>query len=251
MSHMSASHLRSSCSSCSVAQLCLPFGLSMRDVAVLNALVRHRRVVQRGEALYRAGDPFFAVFAVRSGALKTSIIDYEGERRIVGFHLSGELLGWDAIAPGFHPCDTTAIDITSVCILPFEQLESLARDIPNLQRQILRLMSRQVSSEHEALITMLNRTAEERVAAILMNFADRLARSGRSDRVLYLPMSRGDLSNYLGLAAETLSRVIWRFKDRGWIRVSGREITLDDSIALCGLAGHECRKETTTRRFSR
>ncbi len=234
---MDIARLRIACSSCSLAQLCLPFSLSARDVSALDGIVQRRRLIHRRQFLYRAGEPFHAIYAVRSGALKTNHLTAHGEEQITGFHLPGEILGWDAITTWSHPCAAVAVETASVCVLPFERLEGLAREIPSLQRQVLRLMSREIFHDHEALVATARRPAEERVAAVLLSFSERFARLGRSATALRLPMTRGELSNYLGLVPETLSRVIRRFQQRGLLEASGHEVTLHDLDGLWRLVG--------------
>jgi len=231
------SSLRSACTNCSLVQLCLPVSLSQTDVALLDDIVQRRRPLQRGDHLYRGGDDFYAIYAVRSGSLKTYTVSEAGEEQVTGFHLPGELVGLDAINTWSHPCSAAALETTSVCELPFERLEDLASEIPGLQRQLLRLMSREIFSDQEMLFAMARRTAEERLAILLLSLSDRFARRGLSATRFRLPMARSELGNYLGLAPETMSRLFRRFQDQEWLRAEGRELRLLNLDALYGLAG--------------
>lgn len=237
LSEFRISSLRSACTNCSLVQLCLPVSLGQADVALLDDIVQRRRPLQRGDHLYRGGDDFHAIYAVRSGSLKTYTVSEAGEEQVTGFHLPGELVGLDAINAWRHPCSAAALETTSVCELPFERLEDLASEIPGLQRQLLRLMSREIFSDQEMLFAMARRTAEERLAILLLSLSDRFSRRGLSATRFRLPMARSELGNYLGLAPETMSRLFRRFQDQGWLRAEGREVRLADLDALDALAG--------------
>jgi CRP/FNR family transcriptional regulator len=218
--------LKVACGECTLRDLCLPLGLEAADLAALESTVKARRVLKKGEFLYRAGDPFRALFAVRVGSTKTCEIAADGSVQITGFHLAGELLGIDAISSEKHPCDVVALEPTELCELPFEKLEALARQVPGLQHQLFRIMSREIADEESQLLMLGRMRAEERLAAFLMSFSRRFQRLGLSATELRLPMSRQDLGDYLGLALETVSRLFSRFQEEGLINVHGRNLRL-------------------------
>lgn len=235
------STIRQACSECSLFQLCLPVTLDAEDVEQLEDIVQRRRPLRRGEYLYRAEDPFRAIYAVRAGAIKTTVLSINGEEQITGFHLSGEILGLDAINSGRHPCSAQALETTSVCEIPFDNLEYLATKIPGLQQSLLRIMSKEIFKDHELLYAVAKRSADERLAIVLLSFSNRFGRRGLSRARFRLPMSRAELSNYLGLAPETMSRLFRRFQEQGLITASGKEIALQDIGALRDLAyGYGC-----------
>lgn len=231
------SHIREACRTCSLSDLCLPVALEAHDVDALDAIVERRRPLARGDVLYRAGDSFRYIYAVRTGALKSVTTSEDGEEQITAFHLPGEIVGLDAISFGAHASSACALDTTSICEIPFQQLEDLAESIPGLQRQLLRVMSKEIFSEQEMLHALARRTAEQRLSILLLSLSDRFARRGLSATRIRLPMSRHELSNYLGLAPETMSRLFRRFVDQGWITASGKEITLERTEALRALTG--------------
>jgi len=221
-------NLKAACHDCSLRTLCVPLGLGESDMRVLEGAIKSRRKLKKGELLYRVGDPFRALFAIRSGSTKTCEIAADGSVQITGFHLPGELLGIDAISSERHPCDVVALENTEVCELPFDRLEELAREMPGLQHQLFRLMSREILEEETQLLMLGRMKAEERLAAFLLNFSKRFEQLGASPVELRLPMSRQDLGDYLGLALETVSRLFSRFQDEGMIRVQGRSVVLRD-----------------------
>lgn len=229
--------IRNACSNCSLADLCLPVALGRDDVDALDRIVQRNRPLNKGDHLYQAGMHFDAIYAVRSGSLKTTALAEDGEEQITAFHLPGELLGLDAISFGTHPSSAEALETTTVCQIPFHRLELLSERIPGLQRQLLRLMSKEIFNEQEMLQTLARRTAEQRLAILLISLSDRFRRRGLSPTRYRLPMSRHELSNYLGLAPETMSRLFKRFMEQGWIAASGKEITLRDVSRLRSLSG--------------
>ncbi|QOR40725.1 fumarate/nitrate reduction transcriptional regulator Fnr [Billgrantia diversa] len=225
---------RKACSSCSLRELCLPVALSGLDIDALDKIVKRKGPLQKGDKLIRPGQPMTALHAVLSGSLKSSTQDMNDEEQIIAFHLPGELIGLDAIGSGKHSSTTEALETTSVCSIPFAELEALAHKIPSLQHQLLRIMSREIFDDHE-LLQVSRRPAEQRLAVLLLNFSQRFGRRGMSRTRFRLPMSRQDLGNYLGLAPETTSRIFRRFVIQGLLSATGKEIELLDLQALHGL----------------
>ena len=229
---ISLANLKAACGECSLKNLCLPLNLGTDDMRALEATVKSNRKLSKGEFLYRVGDPFRSLFAIRSGSTKNCEITTDGSVQITGFHLAGELLGMDAISSEQHPSDVVALETTEICELPFDKLETLARELPSLQHQLLRLMSREIADEEIQLVMLGRMKAEERLATFLLSFSRRLQKLGNSSSVLRLPMSRQDLGDYLGLALETVSRLFSRFQEEKLITVQGRNIKLLDAGRL-------------------
>jgi CRP/FNR family transcriptional regulator len=223
------------CASCSLAELCLPVGLNREDVAKLELLIEPHSTLHADDHLFRVGDAFRAIFAVRSGYLKTYLVDDGGREQVLGFHLPGELVGLDAIYPERHQCNAVALDTASVCELPFHSIEALSLSVPSLQRSMFRLMSKELGESH-ALAGDLS--AEERLAAFLLSLANRLKARGYSETRLTLAMPRRDIANFLALATETVSRVFTRFEKEGLIHVDRRDVTLLDLDRLHALCRH-------------
>jgi len=228
---------RVACTDCSVFQLCLPLGISEADLARLDGIIHRRRPLEPDQHLYRVGEPFHAIYVVRSGAVKTYISTPDGGEQVTGFHLPGEIVGLDAVSIGSHSCSARALDTASFCELPFGQLEDLADEVRSLGRRLLRILGREIHQDHEMLTVLGKPTAEERLAALLVSFSSRLKLRGFSDCEFRLNMSRHDIGSYLGLAVETVSRVFSRFQRQGLLRVNRRYIVLHNLTALKTLAG--------------
>ncbi len=222
------SGIKVACRNCSLFQLCLPVGISEADLELLDNIIKRRRPVKRGEHLFQVGEPFQAIYAVRSGSIKTYAPTEDGHEQVTGFHLPGELLGLDAIITESHPCAAKALETTSLCEIPFEQLEALGNRIPGLQHQLLKIMSKEILHDHSLLMLLGKKSAEERLAALLMSLSNRYRARGFSPTEFNLSMSRNDIGNYLGLAVETVSRLFTRFQEERLLTVQRKHIRVLD-----------------------
>ena len=218
--------LRRSCGQCSLRQLCLPAGIGPEDVERLEALVKRRRPVARGETLFRAGSTLGNLYVARGGSFKTVVNSEEGEQQVIGFHLPGELIGLDALGAGRHRCDAVALETARVCEVPLAELESIAAQVPGLQRQLLRVMGRSMGRDQDHLEMMNRRQATDRVLLFLHSLSERFETLGLDGRAFTLPMTREEIASYLGLVIETVSRSFTRLQEDGVIAVRGRQVKL-------------------------
>jgi CRP/FNR family transcriptional regulator len=232
-----AAALKVACSNCNLRELCLPVGFSERELERLDTLVTTRRTVHRGEALFRNGDAFEAVYAVRTGFFKTRVSSEDGRDQVTGFQMAGELLGLDGISTDHHTCDAVALEDSQVCVIPYGQLEHLSREFTDLQRQFHRIMSREIVRDHGVMLLLGSMRAEERLAAFLLNLTQRLRARGFSASSLVLRMTREEIGTYLGLKLETVSRCFSRFQEEGVLEVRARQVRILDQEALRKLVG--------------
>jgi CRP/FNR family transcriptional regulator len=211
------------CGTCAFAPVCLPSGYDKQALAALHLIIQHVGPYPAGTRVFRANDPFQAVYAVRAGAMKTSLVDDQGREQVLGFHLPGELVGLNAIWGARYPCDAIALDNATLCRFTFSAITELAARVPDLQQQLFRLMSKDIVASSQLGGDF---GADERLAGFLIGLSRRYAERGYSRTRFHLPMSRGDIANYLRLAPETVSRVLRRFQDERMIRVDRRELEL-------------------------
>ena len=223
------------CSSCNLRELCLPVGLKRENLERLDDLVASRRNVARGDSLFRAGEVFQSLFAVRTGFFKTCVSSEDGRDQVTGFQMAGELLGLDGISTDHHTCDAVALEDSQVCIIPFDQLEGLSREFSELQHQFHKIMSREIVREHGVMLLLGSMRAEERLAAFMLNLTQRLQARGFSASSLILRMTREEIGSYLGLKLETVSRTFSKFQDDGILDVKQRHIRVLDPAKLQGL----------------
>jgi CRP/FNR family transcriptional regulator len=228
--------LKISCAACSMHQLCLPMGLEDADIDRLDKIIGKRRRLERDEALYKMGDPFRNLYAVRFGHFKTYQINAAGESQITGFQMAGELLGMDAISGDRHHCDAVALEDSEVCEIPFAHLEELFGEVPALLRHFHRIMSQEITREQNVMLLLGNMRAEQRFAVFLINLSARYAARGYSATRFQLRMSREDIGNYLGLTIESISRLLSRFKKLGLVQVDKREVELLEPARLKAMA---------------
>ncbi len=214
--------------------------LADSDIEHLENIVQRKKVLKKGEFLFHAGDSFDAIHAIRSGSLKTYTISSDGTEQITGFHLPGEIVGLNAISSTQYPSFAKALETSLVCSIPFDKLESLARELPGLQKQIFKVMSGEIREEQDLMMLLSKKNADERFAAFIMNFSARFKRRGLSDKEFQLTMTRGDIGNYLGLAVETVSRLVTRLQKQGLIAIQDRYIQIVDMQGLSTLAGTAC-----------
>jgi CRP/FNR family transcriptional regulator len=241
---ISLKDIKVACQECSLNEICLPVGMSAGDLQQLDDIIERKRPIVRGEHLFRSGDHFQSLYAVRSGSLKTYTTSEDGQEQVMGFHLPGELVGLDAIADGNHPLSAKALETTSVCEIPFPDLTSLSSQLPSLQHQLLRVMSQEIRDDEQNMVVLGQKSAEERLAAFLISLSNRFNRRGFSPYQFNLSMSRGDIGNYLGLALETVSRLFTRFQSEGLLRVDRKHIELLDREKLCAYSGTHCSSST-------
>jgi CRP/FNR family transcriptional regulator len=216
------------CSTCNLREICLPCGLTGHDAERIEEAIYTRRRIKRGESLYRAGDDFGSLYAVRSGFFKSTVMLEDGREQVTGFHMAGELVGLDGISSGAHSCNTRALEDSEVCVIPYGRLQELSKEMPSLQLQFHKAMSREIVREHGVMLLLGSMRAEERLAAFLLNLSQRFTARGYSDVDFNLRMTREEIGSYLGLKLETVSRAFSRFQDEGLISVQQKHIRILD-----------------------
>lgn len=224
------------CSSCRLNTLCLPISLEMKDINRLDEIIQRGRPIQKGERVYHAGEKFRAVYAVRSGAIKTVNNTQDGQEQITGFYLPGEIIGMDGLATNNHSNAAIALETSAVCEIPFSRLEELSVQLPNLQRRFFQLMSKEIANDQQLITLLSKNNADQRIASLLLSISARNQSRGLSPEEFYLPMSRSDIGNYLGLTIETVSRVMGRLHKQKVIQLDKKHVLITDMPALRNLA---------------
>jgi CRP/FNR family transcriptional regulator len=232
VSTFSASKLKVACANCNLRELCLPVGLSVGDLDKVEELVAMRRKVKRGESVFRTGDVFESLYAVRVGFLKSTVVTSVGREQVTGFHMTGELIGLDGISAGKHTCDTIALEDTEVCVIPYRHIDDIAAQVPALRNHFHRVMSREIVREHGVMLVLGTMIAEERLATFLLNLSQRFQARGYSTSEFVLRMTRAEIGNFLGLKLETVSRVLSRFTKDGLLEVNQKRIHIVDADGL-------------------
>nr|WP_107993079.1 fumarate/nitrate reduction transcriptional regulator Fnr [Neisseria elongata] len=218
--------MKTLCSTCSLRELCLPVGLRPDEFEQLDTVIKQSHRLKKGEFLFRSGESFHSLYAIRTGFFKTTVASQDGRDQVTGFFMSGELIGMDGICTHSHSCDAVALEDSEVCELPFAHMEALSKEIPSIQTHFFRLMSREIVRDQGVMLLLGNMRAEERIAAFLLNLSQRLHHRGFAANDFILRMSREEIGSYLGLKLETVSRTLSRFHQEGLIVVEHKHIRL-------------------------
>ena len=226
------SALRVACSNCKLREACLPTGLTLKEIERLEDLVAARRRIKRGDALFRAGDRFENLYAVRLGFLKSTVMSSDGREQVTNFFMAGEMIGFDGIASGVHSSDVFALEDTEVCVIPYARLEDAATSMRSMGAHVMKLLSREIVRQHGVMLLLGSMHAEERLAAFLLSLSQRFEQRGYSRSEFVLRMTRAEIGSYLGLKLETVSRVLSRFSHDGLIEVNQKHVRIFDPEGL-------------------
>ena len=229
---MKPESIKVACSNCNLRELCMPMGLSEHDLERLDDLVTTRRKVKRGSTLFSNGDKFISLYAIRTGFFKTCLASEDGRDQVTGFQMAGEIIGLDGIVNDQHSCDAVALEDAEVCVMPFDRIEEISREVTALQHHVHKIMSREIVREHGVMLLLGSMRAEERLADFLLNLVQRLHSRGFSQTELVLRMTREEIGSYLGLKLETVSRTFSKFVDDGIVEVKQRHVKILDTEAL-------------------
>lgn len=226
-----------SCSVCGIYALCREANGPGVDPRLQELIVKNRRLLKRGEFLYRIGDPLMAIYAIRCGSIKTCVRTGDGRIQITSFHISGDVLGLGAFATNHYTSEAQVMETTMVCEVPVDVLEAYGNENPSIRRQMVKILSQEILDNQALLLLLGKKNAEERLATFLLSLSQRLLRRSYSPLEFNLSMSRSDIGSYLGMAEETVCRVLARFEDEGLIVLTRRHVQLIDSERLMILAG--------------
>ncbi len=226
--------LQVTCRNCGLSELCIPRGLYQKDIERIGHIVGRKKTLRKGEYIYHKGDKFRGILAIKAGTAKLVTMDLAGNEFLTGYLLPGELLGFDALADGRHSYSAVALETLSYCEMPADQLDSLCLEVPNLLRELFRHVGQSLAAETERNV-LSRRTADERVAGFLLDLSDRLAKRGFSGTDFKIGLTRQDIGNYLGLALETVSRILTNLESLGLIKVQQKQIHIAEKDRLRAL----------------
>ena len=205
----------------------------------LEKVIQHERCLAKGDTLFKVDQSFKSLYIVQSGSIKVFLPTSDGDEQIVGFRMPGELLGLDALGLQVHTCTAVALETTHICEIPYDQLNNIANEVPDLREHFMHLMSNEIADEHTMMLMLGKKSAGERIAAFFVSFSERFSKRGFSPNQFNLTMSRHDIANYLGLAVETISRCISHMQEDQIIEADRKYIRILDMSRLRKLAGLE------------
>jgi len=207
-------------------------GLSPVELDRIEEVIAVRRKIKRGTTLFSNGEKFTSLYAIRTGFFKTCIATEDGRDQVTGFQMAGEVIGLDGIVNDHHTCDAVALEDAEVCVMPFDRIEEISREVNALQHHVHKIMSREIVREHGVMLLLGSMRAEERLAAFLLNLVQRLHARGFSQHELILRMTREEIGSYLGLKLETVSRTFSKFVEDGIVEVKQRHVHILEPEAL-------------------
>jgi CRP/FNR family transcriptional regulator, anaerobic regulatory protein len=220
-----------SCLDCRLGELCLPYGLKKEDISQLSSIVKTKRPIRLDEYLYRQGEHSQSLFAVKSGSFRSFISSLDGIEQTLGFYLPGELMGLDSLQTGEFTCSVVALETATVCELPLPRLSELANKIPGLQSQLMRIIGKEIASDHDKIV-LGHRTAKEKISSFLLMLSRRYHALGFSGTEFNLTMPRHDIANFLGLTIETVSRQMADLTKTGIISINQRQVQINNLDTL-------------------
>jgi CRP/FNR family transcriptional regulator len=206
--------------------MCQVLDYAMPGSGVPTGILQRRQPVGKGERLFSINQPFSAVYAVKSGSFKATIPDLNSQERVIGFYLPGDLIGAEGMANRYHTYSVRALEASSVCLLDIARLQQTGRSTEAIQHALIEMLGHEVALNHSVTVSLIRQNAEQRLAAFILSLAIRSSIRGLGNNRLYLCMSRSDMASYLGLARETVSRLLTRFQNNGMIRLRKQSLML-------------------------
>ncbi|MBT7543455.1 MAG: fumarate/nitrate reduction transcriptional regulator Fnr [Gammaproteobacteria bacterium] len=228
--------LKVRCENCSLKNLCLPRCLDIEGLEKLDRIVKTEKIKSKNRAIFKQGESSGSIFAVKSGSIKTFTTAKNGDEQILGFHLPGELLGLDGLDNMIHSCSASTLEPTSICELPITDLNILCVKMPDLQKQLLNLISNVISSDHDMLLMMAKCDSQQKFARFIISLTKRYIDRGIAPDQYKLIMTKTDIGNYLGVSKETISRLIKKFYEQDVISIKNNLISILNKKKLYEIA---------------
>jgi CRP/FNR family transcriptional regulator len=214
--------------------MCIPRGLSQQGVNTLSGVVKQKLILHQDDFIYRQGDDFKGIFAIQSGMAKLITDDLTGNEHILSILLPGELLGFDGLNDT-HSCSAIALNTVHFCELPKDRIDDLCRQVPNLTRELFRHSS-DILKESQARVINTKLSGEQKMAAFLLDLSKRLKQRGFSESEFRLPLTRNEIGNHLGLAIETVSRLLKQLQQKKVVAIQQKEVQILDFPELKRIA---------------
>ncbi|MCX7186223.1 MAG: helix-turn-helix domain-containing protein [Methylophilales bacterium] len=215
----------------------MPAEVASDFIKKLDELVYVRRRLKAGNSLYHSGDRFQALYAVKTGFIKTESLHDDGRVQITGFYMAGEIFGFDGIATEEHMSTSVALEDSEICIIPLDRVKNFSRKFSQVQNHFFKLMSREIVRDHTIMMLLGSMQGEERIAAFMLNLSQRFYARGYSPFNIVLRMKREEIGSYLGMKVETVSRIFTKFQDQKLLSVHQKNIHILDVEGLRKLIG--------------
>lgn len=223
------------CEACAARPFSVCASVPDADLARLDALA-DTVTLAPGEALVRQGDPIGDVYNVTSGSVRVCRLLDDGRRQITGFLFAGDFIGLEAGET--HAASVEALEPATVCRFRKPAFRTLMAECPELETALLERAGHELAAAREQVVLLGARRAVERVASFLMTLPQADPTRPAPAGVIRLPMTRGEIADYLGLTHETVSRALTQLKRSGAIaQVSLSELRIAEPATLAAMAG--------------
>ena len=208
------------CAACAARVLSLCDAVDHRDLHRLAALTKPRQV-EAHRTFILAGDPADHLFNITEGVVKVYRLLADGRQQVTGFLFKGDFLG---VGPeSTYAFSAEAVTRVRYCRFGRAALHRFMDDFPKVEKRLLAMTANELAASQEQMVLLGRKTAREKLASFLVMLSRRMARPGKREDVIALPMSRSDIADYLGLTIETVSRVFTQFRKEGLIELPTTE----------------------------
>ncbi len=225
------------CDDCAMNSICQPIATAQQSINLSDSYLHKRISAKKNKVLFQQSTPLTDIYAVSSGIFKLCQQTDNDEENIIGLRFPGELIGEDALYLKFYNYTAIAVGDSSVCKISVEQMTSCGKVVPEIQQNLIYLLSRQTYIRQRNFQAYIGKkSADSLLAAFLLNIIERNANYTGSDNCIELALIRNDVANFLGLRRETLSRVFSKFQKDQLIQVEGKRIQLLEQKKLIKLA---------------
>lgn len=225
----------------SLCQHCSTSGIffSQNDKSIATPKVRAHKVYHKTDSLFCAGQTFDAIYILRSGSAKSSVLANSGHEQISRFHYPGDLIGLDGFDNGSHAQSIKFLETSSVCRISLGELDKSMANSASIRYKILQSMSHALNDEGKFLLRLNNMNTSQRLSSFLSDLSSRFENRGLSGNVFDLSMTRVDIANYLGMAIETVSRLLTQLQNEQVIKVEKRHVRIMNFEKLNQSLSHE------------
>lgn len=189
---------------------------------------------KNGDYIFSAREQLAYIAEVTSGVLKAVIKHSNGKESITGFYLPGEIVGLDGICASEHAYHIVSVGASSVNLIDYDKLMHVAWQSNVLQEQFIKAIS---ANSNNLLLRLQNQTAESKIASFLLDMSVRNHVDGIPASQYDLLIPRKDVANYLGLAAETVSRVFQSFQSHRLLDTNNKKVILLDKDKIYKISG--------------
>jgi CRP/FNR family transcriptional regulator, anaerobic regulatory protein len=209
-------HLVPPCDTCRAREFSACAPLTAEEQKRLAAIMRTVDV-EPHYAIFHEADSAEYVYNVTTGTVKVYKLLGDGRRQVTGFLFAGDFLG--LTHNDVYAYSAEALAPTTLCRFPRRKLEALLDEMPNLEQRLLAMASHELAAAQDQMVLLGRKSARERVVSFILMLSNSAARHGRPSDPVFLPMSRSDIADYLGLTIETVSRTLTRLRKQGLIEL--------------------------------